>query len=198
MTGATKQPLTAEQWEEIVHAKTNDPTLDPATAPARKDPKWEKFWTLQLLGARCVQVARGARQDSVRGRDGRRRRSVDPVPRHLPFAQVRPGVRDARQDADLPEHLCRRGRQGPRGDARCADPVLVARQLRGRAVRTDRRRPDRHAGAAGCRAQLHDRGQPQGRPPEQRDARERRRVDGVEPARRGHRRAEEPRRTSAC
>ena len=81
-----------------------------------------------LLGARCVQVARGARQDSVRGRDGRRRRSLDPVPRHLPVAQVRPGVRDARQDADLPEHLCRCGRQGPRSDARCADPVLVARQ----------------------------------------------------------------------
>ena len=51
--GATKQPVTAEQWEEIVHAKTNDPTLDPATAPARKDPKWEKFWTLRysVVGA---------------------------------------------------------------------------------------------------------------------------------------------------
>ena len=46
-------PVTAEQWAEIVHAKTNDPTLDPATAPARKDPKWEKFWTLRysVLGA---------------------------------------------------------------------------------------------------------------------------------------------------
>ena len=53
ITGATKQPVTAEQWEEIVNAKTNDPALDPATAPARPDPKWEKFWTLQysLLGA---------------------------------------------------------------------------------------------------------------------------------------------------
>jgi hypothetical protein len=53
MTGATKQPVTAEQWEEIVHAKTNDPALDPATAPARKDPRWEKFWTLKysLVGA---------------------------------------------------------------------------------------------------------------------------------------------------
>ena len=53
MTGATKQPLTAEQWEEIVNAKTNDPTLDPATAPARKNPQWEKFWTLRysVLGA---------------------------------------------------------------------------------------------------------------------------------------------------
>src|SRR5262249_20770629 len=34
---ATKQPITAEQWEMLVHAKDNDPTLDPATAPARKD-----------------------------------------------------------------------------------------------------------------------------------------------------------------
>jgi len=45
--GNTKQPLTAEQWVELVQAKDNDPNLDPATAPARKDPKWEKFWTLR-------------------------------------------------------------------------------------------------------------------------------------------------------
>jgi hypothetical protein len=49
----TKAPINAEQWAQIVHAKGNDPTLDPATAPAREDPKWEKFWTLQysVLGA---------------------------------------------------------------------------------------------------------------------------------------------------
>ncbi len=53
ITGATKQPVTAEQWEMLLHAKDNDPTLDPATTPARKDPKWEKFWTLKysLIGA---------------------------------------------------------------------------------------------------------------------------------------------------
>jgi hypothetical protein len=45
--GATKQPLDAGQWVELVQAKGNDPTLDPATAPARKDPKWEKYWTLK-------------------------------------------------------------------------------------------------------------------------------------------------------
>ncbi len=51
--GATKQPVTAEQWEELLHAKSNDPTLDSATAPARKDPRWEKFWTLRysVVGA---------------------------------------------------------------------------------------------------------------------------------------------------
>jgi hypothetical protein len=53
MAGATPPPITAAQWEELVHAKDNDPALDAATAPARKDPKWEKFWTLKytILGA---------------------------------------------------------------------------------------------------------------------------------------------------
>jgi len=45
--GATKQPITAEQWEKLVHAKDNDPALDPATAPARTDPKWEKYWNIR-------------------------------------------------------------------------------------------------------------------------------------------------------
>jgi hypothetical protein len=51
--GATKQPITAEQWEMIAHAKDNDPTLDPATAPARKEPRWEKYWNIKysILGA---------------------------------------------------------------------------------------------------------------------------------------------------
>jgi hypothetical protein len=51
--GALKKPVTAEEWELLVHARDNDPTLDPATAPARKDPKWEKFWTLRysIMGA---------------------------------------------------------------------------------------------------------------------------------------------------
>jgi hypothetical protein len=51
--GATQQPLTAEQWEQLVHAEGNDPTLDPATAPARKDPRWEKYWNFKysIVGA---------------------------------------------------------------------------------------------------------------------------------------------------
>ncbi len=50
---APKPPVTAEQWEMLVHAKGNDPTLDPATAPARKDPKWEKYWNIKysILGS---------------------------------------------------------------------------------------------------------------------------------------------------
>ena len=51
--GATKQPITAEQWEMLLHAKNNDPTLDSATAPARQDPKWEKYWNIKysIVGA---------------------------------------------------------------------------------------------------------------------------------------------------
>jgi hypothetical protein len=51
--GATKQPATPEQWEHIVTAKGNDPTLDPATAPARPVPKWEKYWNIKysILGS---------------------------------------------------------------------------------------------------------------------------------------------------
>lgn len=48
-----KTPFDVQQWEGLVHAKTNDPTLNPATAPARKDPRWVKFWTLKysVVGA---------------------------------------------------------------------------------------------------------------------------------------------------
>src|SRR4029453_491926 len=50
---APKPPVTAEQWEMLLHAKDNDPALDPATAPARKDPKWEKYWNIRysILGS---------------------------------------------------------------------------------------------------------------------------------------------------
>lgn len=50
---APKQPITAEQWEMLLHAKDNDPALDPATTPARKDPRWEKYWTFRysILGS---------------------------------------------------------------------------------------------------------------------------------------------------
>jgi len=51
--GATKQPVTAEQWEMLVHAKDNDPTLNPATSPARQKPEWEKYWNIKysIVGA---------------------------------------------------------------------------------------------------------------------------------------------------
>jgi hypothetical protein len=46
-SGGTQQPLTAEQWVQLVRARDNDPTLDPVTAPARNPSRWEKFWTLK-------------------------------------------------------------------------------------------------------------------------------------------------------
>jgi hypothetical protein len=44
--GGTSQPFTAKQWEAMVTAKGNDPALDPATAPARETPRWEKYWNI--------------------------------------------------------------------------------------------------------------------------------------------------------
>jgi hypothetical protein len=60
MNENTKQPLNDQQWLDIVNAKDNDPTLDPATAPARKLPKWEKYWSIQysILGAFKTAEAR--------------------------------------------------------------------------------------------------------------------------------------------
>ena len=50
---APKPPVTAEQWEMLVNAKNNDPALDPATSPARKNPEWEKYWNIKysILGS---------------------------------------------------------------------------------------------------------------------------------------------------
>ena len=50
---APKPPVTAEQWEVLVRAKDNDPALDPATAPAREEPEWEKYWNIKysILGS---------------------------------------------------------------------------------------------------------------------------------------------------
>jgi hypothetical protein len=60
MNENTKQPLNDQQWIDIVNAKDNDPTLNPATAPAREVPRWEKYWTLpySILGAFKTPEAR--------------------------------------------------------------------------------------------------------------------------------------------
>jgi len=51
--GATKQPMSVDQWVQLVNAKDNDPTLTPQTAPARNPPQWERFTTIQygVIGA---------------------------------------------------------------------------------------------------------------------------------------------------
>ncbi len=192
--GNVAQPLTAAQWVDLVHAADNDPTLDPATAPARRDPKWEKYWNIRysILGA--FKTRRGARAHPVRKCDRRRRRPDDAVFPHPHLAEVRAGLCDARQDAAVSEHLRRHGRRRARRHAAGADAILVAGQLRGRAIRPDRGRHMRHAGAARCRAQLHHRREPPRGPPRQRDARKRRRLGEVEPARRRAGRCAQPRR----
>ena len=50
---APKPPVAAAQWEMLLHAKDNDPALQPATTPARKEPRWEKYWNIQysIIGA---------------------------------------------------------------------------------------------------------------------------------------------------
>ncbi len=52
-SGATKQPMTVDQWAELVNSKDNDPMLTPEVAPARNPPQWEKYWTnaYTLVGA---------------------------------------------------------------------------------------------------------------------------------------------------
>ncbi|AUM12123.1 DUF1254 domain-containing protein [Ketobacter alkanivorans] len=53
MTGATEQPVSAQQWQSLIKAKGNDPELDFASSPARKIPRWEKYWNLgySILGS---------------------------------------------------------------------------------------------------------------------------------------------------
>lgn len=60
MTENTKQPMNDSQWIDLVNAKDNDPTLDPATAPAPSNPKWVKYWTLpySIIGAFKTPEAR--------------------------------------------------------------------------------------------------------------------------------------------
>ena len=59
-SGATKQPMTTDQWVELVNSKDNDPALPPESAPARNPPQWEKYWTnaYTLVGAFKPPAAR--------------------------------------------------------------------------------------------------------------------------------------------
>lgn len=51
--GALSVPLTDAQWIATVNSPKNDPSLDPATAPARPHGEWEKYWTFgySIMGA---------------------------------------------------------------------------------------------------------------------------------------------------
>jgi hypothetical protein len=41
--GSAPPPLTVDQWYALANAKDNDPALTPATAPARREARWEMF-----------------------------------------------------------------------------------------------------------------------------------------------------------
>ncbi|MBI3797847.1 MAG: hypothetical protein HY268_12880 [Deltaproteobacteria bacterium] len=49
--GSAPPPMDAEAWYGLINAKTNDPALDPASAPARKDAQWELFWGMKYTVA---------------------------------------------------------------------------------------------------------------------------------------------------
>ncbi|HTR14167.1 MAG TPA: hypothetical protein VMI72_13180 [Roseiarcus sp.] len=51
--GFAPPPISVDKWYALVDAKDNDPSLTPSAAPARKDPVFEKFWTVPytLVGA---------------------------------------------------------------------------------------------------------------------------------------------------
>ena len=52
-SGATRQPMTTDEWVELVNSNDNDPELALNSAPARNPPQWEKYWTnaYTLVGA---------------------------------------------------------------------------------------------------------------------------------------------------
>jgi hypothetical protein len=51
--GSAPPPMAADPWYAVVNSNQNDPFLDPATAPARRDSRWELFWGIQytVVGA---------------------------------------------------------------------------------------------------------------------------------------------------
>ncbi len=49
--GFPPPPLAVEPWYALVNSKENDPRLDPASAPAREDSRWEIFWGIKYTVA---------------------------------------------------------------------------------------------------------------------------------------------------
>jgi hypothetical protein len=51
--GFAPPPISIDKWYDLINAKDNDPSLTPEAAPARKNPVFEKFWTVPytLVGA---------------------------------------------------------------------------------------------------------------------------------------------------
>ena len=155
--GELAQPVTAEQWEELVHAKGNDPTLDPATAPARMEPRWEKYWNFRysIVGAFKTPAER-ARIPSAGAIDG----GGDPATQYFFLhlsRQFGPVYVMRGKMPTFPNTYAGTGGKGLEVMPEAQTQYWSLVERRGRAVRADRRRSDRHAGAAGQGRQLHDR-----------------------------------------
>ena len=191
---ATKPAMTVVEWEGLLHAKNNDPALDPASAPARNPPEWQKFWTLRysLLGA--------FKPPALRARipyEGAMEGGGDPYTQYMIVYLSRKFGPVYVMHGKMPSFPDTFAGEDGKPLAIMPDAqvqVLVDRELRVPAVRPGRRRPHRHAGAARLQGRLHDRGEPPRRPAAECDPRERRGVAELGHARRGTRYPAEPHR----
>ena len=114
MEGNTAQPFTTDQWIALVDNKNNDPTLDPATAPARKDGRWQKYWNIKYSIVGSFKTPSRAGEDSLCWTDRRRRGPGHQLPFRAALPEVRAGLcRDRGKMPSLSRHLCRCRRQGP-------------------------------------------------------------------------------------
>ena len=179
---APKQPVSAADWEGLVDSKANDPTLDPATAPARQDPKWEKYWNIQysLVGAFKTPEERAKiRYEGAIDGGG------DPETEYMLIQLSRkfgPVYVMRGQMPTFPNTYA--------GASGAGLEVMPAAQTQywsivergGDALRADRGCADRLPGAARQGRLLHHRLQPGGRPARQCHRRQRHRLARVEPA----------------
>ena len=49
--GSAPPPFKTDEWYALINSKKNDPALDPASAPARKDSPWGLFWGMKYTVA---------------------------------------------------------------------------------------------------------------------------------------------------
>jgi hypothetical protein len=176
--GFAPQQMPTDQWYRLVDATDNDPSLTPETAPARKDPVFEKFWTVRysLVGAFKSPEVRAkipyAGQGVQAGADPGTAYLIAYISRKFGPVFVMRGKMPT-----FPEHLRGRRQQGPRDHAGCKPSILVCLHARLRPLGRIVGRRIRHAGAARQGRQLHDRREPSRGPAEERDRRARRRLD---------------------
>jgi len=54
--GYAPPPMNVDQWYALVNSKKNDPSLSPATAPARRDPQFEGFYGMRYTVAGAFET----------------------------------------------------------------------------------------------------------------------------------------------